>query len=59
MIKIENHPNLANWINVFCLGELVEQVTSHAKALKFAQKLASRKKLPLVDMSTGEITLNG
>jgi hypothetical protein len=59
MIKIENHPNLANWINVFCLGELVEQVTCHAKALRFAQKLASKKRLPLVDVCTGEITTNG
>jgi hypothetical protein len=59
MIKIEKHPNLTNWINVFCFGEIVEQSKSHAKALKFAKRLASKEKLPLLDALTEEVTLNG
>jgi hypothetical protein len=59
MIKIEKHPNLTKWINVFHFDKLIEQETSHAKALKLAKKLASKEKLPLIDKFIEEVSQNG
>ena len=44
MIKIEKNENFSGWLNIFVGGFLVEQVTSRAKAIEIAGKLAKERK---------------
>lgn len=44
MIKIEQNQNFTKFFNVFAFGKLVDQVSTHAKAIKVANELASQHK---------------
>ncbi len=44
MIKIEQNQNFTKFFNVFAFGKLVDQVSTHAKALKVANELACEHK---------------
>ena len=55
MITIETHPNLSNWINVDFLGKRVAQLTSRAKALRIAKRLARKEETLILDLDRNEL----
>ena len=55
MITIETHPNLSNWTNVNFLGKRLAQLTSRAKALRLAKRVAKQRKTVVLDLDTNEL----
>jgi|TARA_R110000751_G_scaffold234762_1_gene336341 hypothetical protein len=56
MIKIERHVNFDNWINVSIYNKLVDQFSSRIEAVRFAKKLAQKRRMKVLDLDDNEKT---
>lgn len=44
MITIKKNPNFPSWLQIFSSGNLIDEVTGRAKALRIASQAAKKEK---------------
>lgn len=53
MIQVSKNPNFQGWYKVCFFTDLIDEIKGHAKALRFAQKVARERKVIVHDRTEG------
>jgi len=48
MINVHRNPNFANWYNIVLNGKIIDNASTHAKAMALAKLISAKRKVPIL-----------